>query len=223
MASTSARASRARSPRRNECHDVVTTVRAARDRPARAHVACTRACALLLHVFLITMAIVWLIPIGGALYSSFRPYAETQREGLLLVARLVHAAELPRRLAQGEMQHHFWMTRRSSCIPAVVDHPAPLEHGGVRRSAGSAGASTSCCCCCSPPATCCPRRCSSSRCSRCTSAWRCPASCPTRHGYMLGSKIGHHHHPRRVPDRVLHVRAQQLHEDAAEARSARPR
>ena len=32
-------------------------------------------------------------------------------------------------------------------------------------------------------------------------------------GYMLGSTLGVDHDPRRVPDRLLHVRAEQLHED----------
>jgi multiple sugar transport system permease protein len=37
---------------------------------------------IMLHVFLITMALIWLIPIGGALYSSFRRYDDTQQNGV---------------------------------------------------------------------------------------------------------------------------------------------
>ena len=37
---------------------------------------------ILLHAFLITMALIWLVPIFGALYSSFRPYSDTQNNGV---------------------------------------------------------------------------------------------------------------------------------------------
>jgi multiple sugar transport system permease protein len=35
-----------------------------------------------LHAFLILMAVIWLVPILGALYSSFRPRADTQKNGV---------------------------------------------------------------------------------------------------------------------------------------------
>jgi multiple sugar transport system permease protein len=41
-----------------------------------------RAGRILLHAFLITMALIWLVPIFGALYSSFRPYSDTQNNGV---------------------------------------------------------------------------------------------------------------------------------------------
>jgi multiple sugar transport system permease protein len=35
-----------------------------------------------LHAFLIVMAVIWLVPIVGALYSSLRPYSDTQKNGV---------------------------------------------------------------------------------------------------------------------------------------------
>jgi len=37
---------------------------------------------VLTYVFLTAVALLWLVPIGGALYSSFRPYSETQSKGI---------------------------------------------------------------------------------------------------------------------------------------------
>ena len=34
-----------------------------------------------LHVFLISTAIVWLAPVGWAVFTSFRPYADTAKYG----------------------------------------------------------------------------------------------------------------------------------------------
>ncbi len=35
---------------------------------------------VVLHIFLLAMAVLWLIPLIGALYSSFRPFAETVQD-----------------------------------------------------------------------------------------------------------------------------------------------
>jgi multiple sugar transport system permease protein len=48
-----------------------------RRQPRRARV--SRA---LLYVFLTSMALLWLVPIGSAIYASLRPYSETQKAGL---------------------------------------------------------------------------------------------------------------------------------------------
>jgi multiple sugar transport system permease protein len=42
----------------------------------------TRLPRIALHTFLIAMAVIWLVPIIGALYSSFRPYSDTQKNGV---------------------------------------------------------------------------------------------------------------------------------------------
>jgi multiple sugar transport system permease protein len=42
----------------------------------------TRLPRIALHTFLIAMAVIWLVPIIGALYSSFRPYSDTQNNGV---------------------------------------------------------------------------------------------------------------------------------------------
>ena len=37
---------------------------------------------LALYVFLTLMALLWLVPVGGAIYASLRPYSETQKIGI---------------------------------------------------------------------------------------------------------------------------------------------
>ncbi|MEO6122299.1 MAG: carbohydrate ABC transporter permease [Ilumatobacteraceae bacterium] len=53
-------------------NDTVTSRAPGRSRPLR----------VLTYVFLTTMALLWLVPIAGAVYSSFRPYADTKRDGI---------------------------------------------------------------------------------------------------------------------------------------------
>jgi multiple sugar transport system permease protein len=74
---------------------------------------------LLLHVFLITIAIGWLIPIVGALYSSFRPYAETSEKGFLSWPDTLTLENYRNAWDQGDMRHHYWVTALI-VIPAVV-------------------------------------------------------------------------------------------------------
>jgi multiple sugar transport system permease protein len=74
---------------------------------------------LILHVFLITMAIGWLIPIVGALYSSFRPYAETSEKGFLSLPDTLTLENYRNAWEQGDMRHHYWVTALI-VIPAVI-------------------------------------------------------------------------------------------------------
>ncbi len=72
-----------------------------------------------LHAFLIAMAIGWLIPIVGALFSSFRPYAETSDKGFLSWPDQFTLQNYRNAWGQGEMRHHYWMTALI-VIPAVI-------------------------------------------------------------------------------------------------------
>jgi len=70
-------------------------------------------------VFLIAMAVGWLIPIVGALYASFRPYAETSDKGFLSWPENFTLQNYRNAWGQGEMRHHYWMTALI-VVPAVI-------------------------------------------------------------------------------------------------------
>jgi len=72
-----------------------------------------------LHLFLIVMAIGWLIPVVGAIYSSLRPYDETSRKGFLSLPDTLTLQNYRDAWGQGQMRHHYWMTALI-VIPAVL-------------------------------------------------------------------------------------------------------
>jgi multiple sugar transport system permease protein len=72
-----------------------------------------------LHVFLIAMAVAWLVPILGALYSSFRPYTETSQKGFFSWPDSFTLQNYRNAWNQGDMTHHYWMTALI-VIPAVT-------------------------------------------------------------------------------------------------------
>jgi multiple sugar transport system permease protein len=72
-----------------------------------------------LHVFLIGTAIVWLIPIVGALYTAFRPYGETSKDGIFTWPKKLMLSNFTGAFKQGEMARHFWVTMLI-VIPALI-------------------------------------------------------------------------------------------------------
>jgi multiple sugar transport system permease protein len=72
-----------------------------------------------LHVFLIGTAIVWLIPILGALYTAFRPYGETSKNGIFTFPKKLMLSNFTGAFKQGEMARHFWVTMLI-VIPALI-------------------------------------------------------------------------------------------------------
>jgi multiple sugar transport system permease protein len=72
-----------------------------------------------LHVFLIGTAIVWLIPILGALYTAFRPYGETSKDGIFTWPKKLMLSNFTGAFKQGEMARHFWVTMLI-VIPALI-------------------------------------------------------------------------------------------------------
>jgi multiple sugar transport system permease protein len=72
-----------------------------------------------LHVFLIATAIVWLIPILGALYTAFRPYGETSKNGIFTWPKKLMLSNFTAAFKQGEMARHFWVTMLI-VIPALI-------------------------------------------------------------------------------------------------------
>jgi multiple sugar transport system permease protein len=72
-----------------------------------------------LHAFLIVMAIGWLVPIGGAIYSSLRPYEETSEKGFISLPDTLTLQNYRDAWNQGEMSHHYWVTALI-VIPSVL-------------------------------------------------------------------------------------------------------
>ena len=65
---------------------------------------------ILLHVFLIATALVWIIPIAGAMYSSFRPFNETVRDGYLSLPETLTLENYRNAWEQGGILSGYWNT-----------------------------------------------------------------------------------------------------------------
>jgi multiple sugar transport system permease protein len=72
-----------------------------------------------LHAFLILTALVWLVPIVGALYTSFRPYGETSVKGFFSLPDTLTFENYRNAFTQGEMRHHYWVTL-CIVVPALL-------------------------------------------------------------------------------------------------------
>ncbi len=65
---------------------------------------------VLLHAFLIGIAAIWILPLAGALYSSFRPYGETSTRGFFSLPETLTLDNYTNAIDQGDMIHHYWNT-----------------------------------------------------------------------------------------------------------------
>ena len=63
-----------------------------------------------LHLFLILTGIVWLVPILGALYASFRPFAETVSDGYLSLPDTFTLDNYRNAWSQGDILGRYWNT-----------------------------------------------------------------------------------------------------------------
>src|SRR5437016_915605 len=61
-----------------------------------------------LHAFLIATAIVWLAPVAWALFTSFRPYADTAAHGYVSIPRALSLVNYRHAWSQGQIPLHFW-------------------------------------------------------------------------------------------------------------------
>jgi multiple sugar transport system permease protein len=73
----------------------------------------------LLYVFLTFMALVWLVPVGSAMYAAFRPYAETQKYGIFSWPRALTLQNFKDAWTQGNMTHTF-MNTMFILIPSII-------------------------------------------------------------------------------------------------------
>ncbi|MEZ5217737.1 MAG: carbohydrate ABC transporter permease [Ilumatobacteraceae bacterium] len=72
-----------------------------------------------LYVFLTLMAIVWLIPVGSAVYASMRPYSETQKYGIFSWPKSFTFQNFRDAWRQGGMTHTFMNTMYIT-LPSIV-------------------------------------------------------------------------------------------------------
>ena len=72
-----------------------------------------------LYVFLTFMSLVWLVPVGSALYAAFRPYAETQQNGIFSFPKSLTLQNFKDAWTQGNMTHTFKNTM-FIVVPSIV-------------------------------------------------------------------------------------------------------
>jgi multiple sugar transport system permease protein len=74
---------------------------------------------IVLHAFLALTALAWLVPILWAVYTSLRPYSETQSHGYLSWAHTLNFDNFTAAWQQSGMLHFFWNTVLIA-VPAVL-------------------------------------------------------------------------------------------------------
>jgi len=63
-----------------------------------------------LYVFLTAMALLWLVPVGGAFYASLRPYSETQKFGIFSMPKTLTLQNYRNAWTEGGMARAFGNT-----------------------------------------------------------------------------------------------------------------
>ncbi len=74
---------------------------------------------VLMYSFLTALALAWLVPVGGALYASFRPYQETQTKGIFSWPDSLTVSNYSDAFTQGDMKKTFLNTA-FIVLPAIV-------------------------------------------------------------------------------------------------------
>jgi multiple sugar transport system permease protein len=72
-----------------------------------------------LHAFLVATAIVWLAPVAWAVFTSFRPYADTSKHGYVSVPRTLTLDNYRHAWTQGEIAKHF-LNSMYITLPAIA-------------------------------------------------------------------------------------------------------
>jgi multiple sugar transport system permease protein len=74
---------------------------------------------VLLHIFLALTAIVWLLPLLWAVYTSLRPYEETASRGFLTLPEKITGENYATAWEQAQFPHFFWNSLLIT-VPAVL-------------------------------------------------------------------------------------------------------
>jgi multiple sugar transport system permease protein len=74
---------------------------------------------VVLHAFLITTALIWLAPVAWAVFTSFRPYADTAKYGYVSIPHTLSLANYRNAWSQGGIPQHFWNSMIIT-VPAII-------------------------------------------------------------------------------------------------------
>jgi multiple sugar transport system permease protein len=72
-----------------------------------------------MYVFLTVTALLWLVPIGWALFTSFRPYSDTAEHGYVSIPHTLSLVNYRHAWTQGQIPLHFWNSLQIT-IPAIA-------------------------------------------------------------------------------------------------------
>jgi multiple sugar transport system permease protein len=72
-----------------------------------------------LYSFLTVTALLWLAPVAWALFTSFRPYSDTQQHGYVSIPHKLSLSNYRHAWDQGAIPLHFWNSLKIT-IPAII-------------------------------------------------------------------------------------------------------
>ena len=166
-----------------------------------------------LHAFLLAMAILWLFPLAlGRLHVAAARIADTLKHGYISLPNALTLDNYITAWTQAELPHYYLNTL-IIVVPAVILTLLARVDGRVRGVRASAGASTSCFLMLFTAGNLLPPQVIIVPLYRMYLLCRCPS--PERQRTPLRPVHRDHPDPHRLPDGLLRLRAEQLHEDAA--------
>ena len=74
---------------------------------------------VLLYAFIAVTAFIWLVPIAGAIFASFRPFAETVRDGFFSWPQALTLDNYQNAWEQGDIARKYWNTA-VILVPALI-------------------------------------------------------------------------------------------------------
>lgn len=72
-----------------------------------------------IYAFIILTAMIWLVPIAGAIFASFRPFADTVRDGFFSWPRSLTLDNYKNAWEQGDLLRKYWNTALI-LVPALI-------------------------------------------------------------------------------------------------------
>jgi len=74
---------------------------------------------IFLYLFIILTALVWLVPIAGAIFASFRPFSDTVKDGFFSWPRSLTLDNYSNAWTQGDILRKYWNTALI-LVPALI-------------------------------------------------------------------------------------------------------
>ena len=99
---------------------------------------------VLLYSFLVLTAALWIVPIAGAIFASFRPFQDTVRDGFFSWPEHLTLHNYQNAWAQGDILHKYWNTTLilvpsldgyHTCSTSAID--GSIGTGGCCQSSGA--------------------------------------------------------------------------------------